>query len=412
MVFRGRLSQRRKNDGLPVINGRKIQRRSHAGVTRSPYQNSNNSPLQSHIWTIAAVVMFILLLVSQNDTEQSPSGTTVSSQEANVASTPANVPSPPATTNAATLPLKGEFPAQCTPAQLERAKIQLPDDKWSFRPWRDASFSLATVRSEYAYNPILMREFYASSDFSMGANVPTFFGISLGWRSNAFPIDMLAIGARDPVKYNLQKWNDELKLGPNKSLPPVSIDTSSGSRKAKYAVVDFEQEHPNDVAVSDLKAKFGLSDEELTLAAGTNSIKDVLPAADQPIHYMDIFSQDGDDAHLISSVLLGTHSDKMKQVRFLHFDYNGRGSYGTYKLSSIIQKLKNHGLVCYFAGNKEADYGFWRITDCFLDYYDHPHWAWISCVNVQHDDVKMLAQKIEAKFLATLPKSHTFPMHG
>merc|ERR1711935_611671 len=128
-------------------------------------------------------------------------------------------------------------------------------------------------------------------------------------------------------------------------------------------------------------------------------------APDQPIHSLVVSCSDGCYGQVLKSL-----SPILNRVRYLHFTYTKDGPlYARNKnLSAIIDDLKNEGLVCYFAGKKEINYGLWRITDCFMDLYDQPHWGHIDCVSVKHDDVKELANRIEKKFQETLKQDHTF----
>ena len=395
-----------KNDGLPVINGKKVRRRIKAGVS-SPYRNTSGdySSLKTCLLWLAAGAAVILFVSTERGEHVQPGSGGVSPQE--VASTVQASAEVASTTTTASAPGGGYgFPDKCTTEQLDLVKKQLPSEPLGHRPWRDASFSIATVRSGYVYNPILMREFYASDAFSLNTNVHSFFGVSIGWGSNDIPIDALAIGSRDP-KYQTKPWNDKLGKTANQVLPPVTIDSASGKRPARFLVLESVQKDPS---IQSLKEAFKYTDDELVVSTGgVASLYSNMPAVngkvapDQPIHYINMFRA---RPTTVEQLL---RTPFMKQTRFLHFQYDKDWGNGT--LSKLLGKLRKEGLVCYFPGKKEIDYGMWRITDCFLDHFDQPHWADISCVNVQHDDVKVLAEKMEKKFLETIQKSHTFPAH-
>jgi hypothetical protein len=313
---------------------------------------------------------------------------------------------------------EGSFgPDKCTDAQLSIVQKQLPDDALNFRPWRDGSFSIATVRSKFAYNPKLMREFYASDHFNFGTKTNSFYAVFIRWKKNFAPIDSLAIGSRHP-KFDIDQWKSKLGLSEKQALPPVAIDFSAGTRPAKALVVEYEDQTP--ISLESLKTEFGYSDNELALlkiekkqlnnkSFMSNIISLKKPSTTgevdptQPIHFLDISGTNGEDAAILQSLM-----SIMDQVRYLHFEYNKDNSWEKAKLSSLLKALKAKGLVCYFAGKKEIDYGLWRVTDCFLDYFDFRHWAWLDCVNVEHEDVSELASRMEQKFLETLKKDISF----
>ena len=73
----------------------------------------------------------------------------------------------------------------------------------------------------------------------------------------------------------------------------------------------------------------------------------------------------------------------------------------------MILKLKSNGLICYWSGDEKSQYGLWRITDCFLQHYSYKNWSRIQCVSGMHDDVKLLATRMETQFLTTIQRKNT-----
>lgn len=73
----------------------------------------------------------------------------------------------------------------------------------------------------------------------------------------------------------------------------------------------------------------------------------------------------------------------------------------------MILKLKSNGLICYWSGDEKSQYGLWRITDCFLQHYNYKNWSRIQCVSGMHDDVKLLATRMETQFLTTIQRKNT-----
>eukprot|EP00531_Pseudo-nitzschia_arenysensis_P012811 CAMPEP_0116138994 /NCGR_PEP_ID=MMETSP0329-20121206/13068_1 /TAXON_ID=697910 /ORGANISM="Pseudo-nitzschia arenysensis, Strain B593" /LENGTH=387 /DNA_ID=CAMNT_0003633993 /DNA_START=111 /DNA_END=1271 /DNA_ORIENTATION=+ len=378
-----------RNDGLPVVNGKKVQRRpkySQRGF--SHHSSSSSMSVFSYLWRIALVVFILYVVVLKNDKGSEETSTNVVTTPAKpvekplIKEIPAKTvpPPPPPPKKAAPPPPKPKegFPPQCTAEQLKKQLAQLPLDSTGHggRSWRDASFTKATVRSGGVYNPQLVREFYFSDDFKLDAK-HAFYGVSIGWNNNEIPVDLLAVGSRYPSHFDTKKWNQEISLDEKKALPPVAIKDGSFRRRAKFLMVGVNE----DLQIRGIKDTLKYSDEELavTKANSIYALGDVIneyrpsidgkTADDQPVHYLEIHSDDEQDASILTA--LGHNLDK---IRFLHFEYNKSGSWNKNKLSKIINLLQDNGHVCYFAGQKGPDYDLWRITQCFLDHFDENHW--------------------------------------
>jgi len=139
------------------------------------------------------------------------------------------------------------------------------------------------------------------------------------------------------------------------------------------------------------------------------------------IHHLSI-DVEGYDA----DVLLGAGPDLLKRVEYLEFEYNYMGSWGKQHLYDVISQLdgtstrsyngstgtdtdtnengnnnnnnNSNGLsfTCYWAGQRRL----WRITGCWMRYYDIHTWANVACVNRKL--VPKLASRMEAVFRTTL----------
>jgi len=387
----------RRNDGIPISNGKKVQRhrRQKFGLEQSS-SSKKSSFCRPIIYCIALVVTVAFLIRHEK-------GQAIIAKNWNVKQVTEIISSKKETKRSFRMPNK------CTDAQLSIAKKQLPED-YRGRPWH-SGITLATVRSKFAYNPKLMREFYASDDFNFNTKTHSFYAVFIRWKKNFAPIDSLAIGSRNS-KFNTDQWKSELGLDENNALSPVAIDYAAGTRPAKALVVEYEAQTP--IPLESLKTKFGYSDNELAIVkiqkkqlnddVMSKIVSRQKPSTTgkvdptQPIHFLDISGTNGEDADILLNLM-----SIMDQVRYLHFEYNyPNTSWSNVKLSSLVKALQAKGLVCYFAGNKETDYALWRITDCFLDYYDIRRWAWLDCVNVEHEDVSKLASRMEQEFLMTL----------
>ena len=135
------------------------------------------------------------------------------------------------------------------------------------------------------------------------------------------------------------------------------------------------------------------------------------------IHHLSI-DVEGYDA----DVLLGAGVDLLKRVEYLEFEYNWMGSWGKQHIYDVISQLdgtstrsynsstgtdtdtnendndNSNGLsfTCYWAGQRRL----WRITGCWMRYYDVHTWANVACVNRRL--VPKLASRMEAVFRTTL----------
>jgi FkbM family methyltransferase len=116
-------------------------------------------------------------------------------------------------------------------------------------------------------------------------------------------------------------------------------------------------------------------------------------------------------------VLFGAGPSVLKRVEYLEFEYNWMGSWKKQHLYDVIRMLdgKKHrpiynsnenndnadeyselSFTCYWAGKQRL----WRITDCWMRFYDIHTWGNVACVNRKL--APMLAAKMEHVFLNTL----------
>lgn len=96
-------------------------------------------------------------------------------------------------------------------------------------------------------------------------------------------------------------------------------------------------------------------------------------------------------------VLLGGLNETLPRVEYLEFEYNWMGSWKYQSLKDAIQHLENINFTCYWAGTRGR---LWRITNCFLDYYEVKHWSNVACVNRYR--VPSLHARMEQIFASTL----------
>jgi len=132
--------------------------------------------------------------------------------------------------------------------------------------------------------------------------------------------------------------------------------------------------------------------------------------------YVARFVENGTPINLLSidvegfdwDVILGA-SAILDRVHYIEFEYSWKGTWKETDLSSAIDTLKSRGFVCYFAGT----FGnIWRITDCFMDYYNLKFWSNVACVSLKHAEVESMAKRMEELFRETLASARQIRYHN
>ena len=123
--------------------------------------------------------------------------------------------------------------------------------------------------------------------------------------------------------------------------------------------------------------------------------------SDGPIHILpiDVEGFDGD-------VLLGAGDKVLNRVECLEFEYNWMGSWGKQHLYDMVEKLDDKDFTCYWAGKRRL----WRITGCWMLYFDVHMWSNVACVNRRR--VPKLVFKMENVFQQTLEEEMPIPAHS
>lgn len=115
--------------------------------------------------------------------------------------------------------------------------------------------------------------------------------------------------------------------------------------------------------------------------------------------------------------ILGMGEGVLERVEYLEFEYNWMGSWAKQHLFDVVAMLdgKEHRPIyqseslesennddrelpftCYWSGEQRL----WRITDCWMSYYDIHHWGNVACVNRKL--APRLLHKMEEVFAKTL----------
>ena len=109
---------------------------------------------------------------------------------------------------------------------------------------------------------------------------------------------------------------------------------------------------------------------------------------------IDVEGFDGD-------VLLGATEEVLKRVEYLEFEYNWMGSWKKQHLYDIVEMLDaSADMTCYWSGVDRL----WRITECWMSYFDIHMWSNVACVNRVR--VPTLASKMEDTFLRTIEEDY------
>jgi FkbM family methyltransferase len=89
----------------------------------------------------------------------------------------------------------------------------------------------------------------------------------------------------------------------------------------------------------------------------------------------------------------------LRRVKYLEFEYHSVNNWVKHKLSDAIKIMTDHKFVCYWAGA----YGhLWRISDCWMDYYNVHGFSNVACVNLGFAENAPLLTRMEELFQATL----------
>jgi FkbM family methyltransferase len=352
-------------------------------------------------------------------------------------------------------PNRNPTPTQCTSEQLDMIEYQLPPKrckKFANKPWQNrCSFSYATrcpkavwleefYRHEHIHNhnhkPIAI---YVGCNKAMDA-VNTLRMISSDtafdkdvWRDRLFANQTVSSGncnqefepqfalkdtAAD-LKFPLEAVVHCIEASPitarrlKQTIEELGWQSSLVVVNAAMAASDgyarFPDRHVNSVGVETIsmvdctitgRKRFCKKIQQYKL--DTYAQQFVLPAT-QPIDFLSIDVEGFD-----WEVLLGA-TRTLERVNYLEFEYNWKGAWGNQTLSSAIGQLKEQGFVCYWAGS----FGnLWRITDCWMDYYDLRFWSNVACVNTRQEAVQSMAARMEELFLETLASGRDIRYHN
>jgi len=352
-------------------------------------------------------------------------------------------------------------PLQCNKDQLMKVRHQLPPEKCTGHPWyQKCSITTATkcpmaTWLDYHYMELQKRYIGSIQDTEDEPHVPSFLGITIGCNKGFDAINTLRTGTYD-ASINKTDWKNAMEQDTNElsksvckqdtspmfevieesssssstslhrkphgemhciELMPqtyerlrVSAETlgydKKGLKVVNAAVSKETGEQYIESGLSSGVENHGLGacedmDEDKRKAncqrVQVYSLSDYIEAHvkadnEDPINILsiDVEGFDGD-------VLLGATAKVLKRVEYLEFEYNWMGAWQDQHLFDIIQMLdETADLTCYWTGIDQL----WRVTDCWMSYFDLHFWSNIGCVNRRL--VPDLAAKMEEWFLRTL----------
>ncbi len=342
---------------------------------------------------------------------------------------------------------------QCTPEQLKTIKMQLPPEeclKYKSAPWwQECSFSYASRCPDANW----LEDFYTNihSETSSVLLKSSFVGVFIGCNKGFDAFNALRMGSGSR-RFEKSNWRDTIHenvwsssklhqsvcgqdVEPQFRLPERSSPNSSHTDAILHCIEPMPQTYmllkrtavqlnitdnfkvvhaafsSKDGSIPFPKgARMGQENKGITNCLGENDancmdvkmysldtyVDENLPP-NTTINYLSVDVEGFD-----SEVLLGGYRTALSRTHYLEFEYNWMGPWGRQRLSTLITELENlFGFACYWPGK---DGNIWRITECFLDYYDIHFWSNIACVNRRIDEARYIAEKMENMFLNTLEK--------
>ena len=346
---------------------------------------------------------------------------------------------------------------QCTPEQLKTIEMQLPPEdclKYKRQPWMQrCSFTYASKCPDAMWLEDFYTQIHSETSASIELQSP-FVGIFIGCNKGFDAFDALRMGSGN-TRFEKSNWRDAIlrNVGSSSSLREgvcgqdsenqFSLSENSPNNTSTDAILHCIEPMPQTYRLLKKSAvqlnitanfkvvnaafsnkdgsvpfpkggrnpnRVGVENKGIANCKGTNDADctnvtmysldtyvDKNVPSNTTINYLSV-DVEGFDA----DVLLGGYRTALSRTQYLEFEYNWMGSWKKQKLSALIPVLENNfGFACYWPG---TDGNIWRITKCFLDYYDIHFWSNIACVNRRMAEARYIAEKMENMFLNTLEK--------
>jgi hypothetical protein len=290
---------------------------------------------------------------------------------------------------------KAPAPGACTPDQLGTLLKQLPISGCLDQGYLQGCSLTKATRMSCRSND-WMRDSYATQRMDDG-----FTGVFIGCTAgDASIMDSLAIGSHDTKTFSTAEWI--AKSGVTETCPFKDV-TFTGDVNPMRRVICVQTDEDAASPLTTIKTALGLAFElQVTIAdagLGLDTVWAGLPkkVIGSPIRYLKISKGSEYDT-------IANSPGVMARVQYLEFGYHWSGPWKDHNLKDLIDD-QLQTFVCYWHGENG---NLWRISDCWQDHYANKQWANIACVSTVHADAKDIHTKMEAAFLATLAKPHTF----
>lgn len=318
------------------------------------------------------------------------------------------------------------FPPTCTKREIDTVKYQLPD----FRCKRTArtsfnhhcSFSYATrCHDAIWFKEQFIRQQNQSVAMAMqDGTVSKSTAILVGCTYGIVAANTLRMVSGNP-QYKIESWKSAMggiaDLGVCPVQPfPLSPSSRITNDKSVVHCIEVTPSTANNLhnAVQKLgwqdhlvvhNAGLIMSHESLVISEGiqipTYSLDNFVDrhqnsGSNGTVEYLRIAGEEKP-----FDILLGGSNSLKERIKYLEFEYNSKQSWKDHSLSEAVDLLRTYGFACYWAGS----FGnIWRLTDCWLPYYDLKFWSSVACVNLNL--AKPLAAKMEAMAMETLQQEN------
>ena len=344
---------------------------------------------------------------------------------------------------------------QCTATQLDVIRKQLPSDdclKYKGQPWmQKCSLTYATRCPETAWLENHFNKLHKINKENQEGI--SFVGIFIGCNKGMDAVSAMRMGSSNPM-FDKSSWrfvmtkNDTVKLSNSvcrqdktkqyeiqhvhdseysksallhcvEAMPGTAIALKEAAHELSWDDKGFVVTHAamskNDGLVSFPSAS-GVGIENKGIG---NCVKNPSSCVNVTTYSLDTFVRKFvPDVMLINylsidvegfdmDVLLGGLKIALPRTQYLEFEYNWVGSWSKQHLHDLVTMLDKHGFTCYWPGFNNY---IWRITGCWLDFYDIHVWSNVACVNRNMDAVKSMAEDMELLFQNTIAKNESVIM--
>ena len=242
-----------------------------------------------------------------------------------------------------------------------------------------------------------------------------FYGISIGCNSHR-AIHHLKLATGDD-RWNVTRWNTALNRDTNHSKvntcsslyqDDATLEEESMERQRRGEFVCVEPDYKSFHNQQSVSKSIGYKELGLKIkydanyAPKGNGTDSILKNKSQTSFHLNKISKRR--IHVLridiqgyeADILYNISSDVLRNVEYIEFGYHWSATWQNYHLYDVIDMLRRLHFNCYWAGDDRL----WKITGCWMAYFDIKTWANIACVNVKK--IPVLASIMKNKFHNTL----------